>query len=338
MASALVDRAWRESTPESVEADLAALWRDVSKRGPIAHAVMSNLVVFRLHERRSGDRSTPVVVDDDLLSEVAARHPSRAIVIEHDRGEHDARSPVGASVGISVFGSESAAYGVEWVVVRSASAEQSLPSIVLRFAQGDVPTSVWWTEDLSTIAPLPALVSSGRQLVYDSGRWRDVAAGIRTLVALLNGQELDLADVNWRRLTSFRQALAHVSRTLPRDITADRIRITHRADERALAWLLAGWLAARLSWSPTRWPAVDAVSEGDELLKLEIDGGKLLTATLGEHRVEMIQPGKPPLVVAAPCPARAEQIAAELRELASDAGLVDAVKALGRHLDRAQGN
>ena len=54
-----------------------------------------------------------------------------------------------------------------------------------RLVLGDLPTSVWWTEDLSQTPPLTELATMGRQFVYDSRQWRDVRAGIATVAGLL---------------------------------------------------------------------------------------------------------------------------------------------------------
>src|SRR6266446_2659634 len=120
MAGAVADRSWRVSTPEAIDADLAALWRDVGRgETSVARAVMSNLIVFR--------------------------------------------SPTSA-------------------------------------AGGDMPTCIWWTEDMSDAAPSEALLTVGRQLVYDSRRWRDVRRGAAAMAPLVRRHRVDLADLNWRRL------------------------------------------------------------------------------------------------------------------------------------------
>jgi glucose-6-phosphate dehydrogenase assembly protein OpcA len=353
MAAAVVERTWRESTPEGVERDLAALWRELAGRGGIARAVMSNLIVFRLHDRRRsrrpdapgvpGGSDVPDVLD--TIDSVVARHPSRTIVIEHDRGDHNLSAPVGARVGVTVFGPPTAQYAVERVVIRSACAEMSLPSIVRRFVRGDVPTSVWWMEDLSRVKPLPALVGTGRQFLFDSRRWRDVGGGIRALAPLLATGRIDLSDLNWRRLAPMRLALEHATGSMStvRDVSdrpdvPDRpdseVRIAHRPGEAPLAALLAGWLVARLGWSSDRWPAIDEVSSdaaGSDVLSLRIgEGAETLTATLDEHRVRVEQPRTPALVVAVPRSVEAESVAAELRALSVDRALRDALVALVR--------
>src|SRR6266850_3077962 len=202
MAQSLIDRTWRATTSDEIEADLAVLWREIGQQRPVARAVMSNLVVVR--ERPAGRDADAVNADEvakDLpLDEVVARHPSRVILIQHDRAPQTACAPTAVSVGIITFGPPHARYGVEQIVVQSACAEQSLPSIVRRLLRGDVPTSVWWTDDLSRTPPLDAIVEMARQLVYDSRGWRDVRQGVLAVARFLGrDRRLDLADLNWRR-------------------------------------------------------------------------------------------------------------------------------------------
>ena len=82
----------------------------------------------------------------------------RVIVLDHERGHAHASGPFAAGVGVAMFGPDQARYGVEQIAVQSDCAEDSLPSIVRRLLRGDVPTSVWWTEDLSRVPPITAIV------------------------------------------------------------------------------------------------------------------------------------------------------------------------------------
>ena len=140
MARIVVARSWRETTPEDIEDELASLWREVGQQERVARAVMANLVVFR-------ERTTPHAPDADALAadipidEVAATHPSRVIVIDHDY-EYRPRSPIGAGVGVLRFGPPNARYAIEEIAVQCACAEESLSSIVRRLLRGDVPPNV----------------------------------------------------------------------------------------------------------------------------------------------------------------------------------------------------
>src|SRR5215208_5404258 len=102
MASAVADaavRTSRTSTPQSIETDLAALWRELAQADvPIARAVMSNLVVFR--DRLEVDAARVETMTSGLpIDDVVARHPSRVIVIEHALGQPDPAAPFDAAIG-----------------------------------------------------------------------------------------------------------------------------------------------------------------------------------------------------------------------------------------------
>lgn len=329
MATAVVERTWRESTPEGVEQDLAALWRDLaSGESPVTRAVMANLVVFRLPERARADEPS-ARSGDAVLESVVALHPSRTLVIEHDRGEPDPQAPFAAGVGVSVFGTAAGRYGVERILVRAACADESLPSIIRRFVHGGRPTSLWWTEDLSKSAPSDCLIELARQLIYDSRQWSDVRGGLRAIAALAKARHVDLADLNWRRLAPIRRALVHAAAGLGTDRSSLTMTVAHAPGEAALGWLLAGWIAARLRLAPHQWPAFEATADDGELVTFTIhDGASSLTTALDRHRVLVSQTGVAPISVPAAEEPIADAVAAEMRSLSRDAVLTDTIAAL----------
>jgi glucose-6-phosphate dehydrogenase assembly protein OpcA len=360
----VANRAWRRSTAESIDDDLGALWRELAREAPVSRAVMSNLVVFSRSAAGDDVDLTPppegVPIDD-----VARNHPSRVILLHHDPNppESDAAPevPLTAHVGVLTFGPPEARYGVEQIVIHSGCTEAALPSIVRRLMLGDVPTSVWWTEDLSETHLLAPLVTMGRQLLYDSRRWGDVRAAVLALAPLLTDPfGPDLADVNWRRLLPVRQALVHAvgSREASRRQRLTSVRIHYRRGEAALAWLFAGWLqdagstgpglhraeAGRVLLDPTRSiplrPDTSEISVDedsnlvDDVLTASFDDG--LHVRLDSHLVSIDDPfGPAPFAVAAPNETAAEAVAAELRVLTQDAALHHALAALVARFGRA---
>lgn len=330
MAGAVADRAFRETVPDRIEADLAALWREVGARdAPVARATMSNFVVFR--DRRAGSDPRPAAVAEGLpLEAVAARHPSRTIVLEHC---HDPapKGAFSAGVGITIFGPPHARYGVEQIVVCSACPDEALLSLLRRFVRGDLPTTVWWTEDLSAAPALDPFVEVGRQLLYDSRRWRDVRRGIAAVAAVIAGERIDPADLNWRRLTPLRRALEHARGPLASAAWREvAVHIEAAPGQEALAWLCAGWLRAARR-EPYRANVIvetakrpRAAGADAHLIEVSVDG---LTAALTD-RGAVVDSAIPPLVIAAKVESDADAIAAELRSLARDAALVGAVRAL----------
>ena len=330
MAGAVADRSWRASTPEAIDADLSALWREVGRgETPVARAVMSNLIVFRSPSAASGEDAA-ALIRGLPVEDVVARHPSRVIVLEHCHGETP-RAPSASAVGILTFGPATARYGVELIVVRSACPEPSLLSILRRFVRGDIPTSIWWTEDMSAAQPSDAMLTIGRQLVYDSRRWRDARRGVAALAPLVRHHRVDLADINWRRLAPLRRALVHARGPLKSDAWRGvDVRVAHAGGDAALAWLFAGWLRAervRCADPTAAAGAGEAAREQDREPLLTAWIGAM-TATLSAHTVQIVCPDAPPLVVAAAAESEADAIAAELRSLAPDAVLISALGAL----------
>ena len=328
MEGAVMPHLSRSTTTDRIEPELAALWRELVGQGPVARAVMSNLIVFR----QCGEDDRTAAVDASaamLIEEVAARHPCRLIVLDHQRNPPRSGEPFAVTIGVLTFGPERARYGIERIAVRSACAEVQLPSIVRHVVRGDVPTSVWWMEDLSRVPPLDAIVRMGRQFVYDSRSWRDLKRGMAAAAALAGArQRLDVADLNWRRLTPLRQALLHACAFMRADdICRGPLRIVHRPEDGALAWLCVGWLRSRRQMPREVQLTIEAEERGDAVLLVEAGTGQAkLTARLDSHQVVVTLPGDaPPLTVAVPRESDAHAVAAELRTLSQDAALQAAI-------------
>jgi glucose-6-phosphate dehydrogenase assembly protein OpcA len=321
----------RSTTTEAIEPDLAALWRDVAHQGPVARAVMSNLVVFRKPDAAHHAGPDDPVAAGPALEAVVAIHPSRLIVLEHQRDPSAMRAPFAVTVGVLTFGPEGSRFGVELIAIQSACAEACLPSIVRQLVRGDVPTSVWWMDDLSRMPPLDAIIAMSRQFVYDSRGWRDVARGMSAAASLLRpGRRLDLADLNWRRLAPVRQALLHACTVADLDdLRRGHVRVVHRPGDGALAWLCVGWLAKRLGWSRDLMPSVEEDRRDDALLMIDVgDAPARLTAVLDSHQAVVDSGGRAPvLTVPVPLESDANAVAAELRNLSQDTCLHGAIEA-----------
>lgn len=324
MASA-VDRRWAATAPDRIERDLATLWTEIGRTDPVTRAVMANLVIVC---RAPADRSIDLQADTERLpiQDVSRRHPCRVIVLQQaPRG--DTGRVLAAGVGVLAFGPSHARYGVEHIAVRSGCTAASLPSLVRSLALGDVPTTVWWMDDVCDWPPFTELMTMARQVVYDSRTWRDVRAGALAVSAILGRADPpDLADLNWRRLIPFRRALvATLEAAQLAGIPALRVR--YRAGEAALAWLLIGWLSAR---SVIHLPddRVDLREDaGGETIAVAVPGTPI-AVSMNDVRVTGAHDASAPLVVTIPRESQADAVAAELRNLHHDVCLHDAVLAL----------
>jgi glucose-6-phosphate dehydrogenase assembly protein OpcA len=321
MAAPVSGKTTRPSEPGRIDADLAALWRDLGREASVARAAISNLVVY-CH------RPPEVPVDLAALLEVqvdavAGRHPSRMIVLLHDREQTPPCASLAASVAILTFGPAQARYGVEQIVIGACS-EASLSSIVRALTLGGLPTSVWWTDDFSDSGPPDAtLATMGRQLVYDSRQWGSVQQGIAALTPLIENPDVpDFADLNWRRLSPLRQAVLHAIISAP-PLDPQRfsqVRIRHAPGEAALAWLLAGWFEAQLPSVRFGLDVDEAAVQGEVLTAfLGIPDDPELTIALNEHTVVATLRGSvAPIVTGLPRESRADAVASTLRTLGRD--------------------
>ena len=203
----------------SIDDDLAALWRDLARDAPLpARGAVEPRRVLSSARR---DASVEVVrrYSTCRRGEVAGRHS-----VADDRPQSRSSAPAtpcaafAASVGVLTFGADSSRYGVEEIVIRSVCGEASLPSIVRRLAFGGLPTSVWWT---------PGFLGgeAARSAGHDgaSARCTTVGNGATFGRACSPSRSRcwracktpDLADLNWRRLTTFRQALVQAIDSAP---------------------------------------------------------------------------------------------------------------------------
>lgn len=334
MATAVDLHVWRRSAePEVIDRELTALWAELGREQPLARAMMSNLVIMK--ECPPGKPLDLGAAPEGIpLDEVARRHPARILLVYHVPRAPANCPPIAASVSVTTFGSAAARYGIETITVESRCAESSLPSIVRRLTVGDLPVTIWWTDDLSQGAPPASLASLARQVLYDSRTWRDPAAGFRAAARILESDPApDLADLNWRRLAPLRTALASIVRWR-REIDASGLHalIRHRPGERALADLLAGWMAARMRWTASAWP-LETVEErhGDDVLTLTLssDGERTIVVEQSGRRVLVRDASAAaPIVLPVPRESTADAVAAELASLAQDLCLRDAVRAL----------
>lgn len=218
----------------------------------LARASVLNLVVYA--ERENHARRAARTVAD-----LALRHPSRAIVLLGDRD----REGVVASVQLHVHvpqsdGAQPILY--EQILARvSGDFDERVASVVIPLLVPDLPVFLWWTgTPPSDARRLDDLLTLADRLIVDSA---DFARADRTLpeVARLVRFHVGITDLNWARLTHWRELIAQFFdvpawRPFLDGITGLRAGFAVDMDGRDIhpsqALLLLGWLASRLGWRP----------------------------------------------------------------------------------------
>jgi glucose-6-phosphate dehydrogenase assembly protein OpcA len=254
---------WTASSPASIEEDLRGLWEAAARHSPVSRALMSNLVIVLGGESGAEDAEREA---EGLLPGVARRHPARVVLLNHRCTSH-AQEPHNVRVGLLTIGSSEHRYGIELISFAVACLDESLPSILRAVTRGDVPTTLWLTGDLSAATPAMPLVETSRQMVYDSGRWKDLPRGFQGVADLLAAPHAPaLVDLAWRRLAPMRRAVATALEPLRFNQRPRREQTTIKAaaGRTAEAWLLWGWLQTGLGWTSTTAGPI-ARLEGDSL-------------------------------------------------------------------------
>ena len=223
----------------------------------VARASVLNLVVY-------ADREAHAMRAAASTGRLSRRHPSRAIVVLGDR------KTAGVDVTVQLHchvprEEEQAEVYFEQILARvRGDADDRVASVVIPLLVPDLPTFLWWTgtppADRRRFDDLLALAD---RLIVDSA---DFARPDRTLKEISDLGRSDrkrrfgLTDLNWTRLTPWRELIAaffDVSAWRPclDAIVGVRIGFGVDMDGRDIhpsqALLLIGWLASRLGWRAT---------------------------------------------------------------------------------------
>lgn len=245
----------RAASLDALERELARLRRaavaHAKERGrTLARASVLNLIVYaerEVHARRAAR----------TVADLAIRHPSRAIVVLGDRD----RDGVVASVQLHCHvpqsdGEQPVLY--EQILARvRGDFDERVASVVIPLLVPDLPVFLWWTGTPPKDARrLDDLVKLADRFIVDSA---DFARADRTLpeVASLAHRSVGITDLNWARLTQWRELVAQFFdvpawRPFLDGITGIRAGFAVDMDGRDIhpsqALLLLGWFASRLGW------------------------------------------------------------------------------------------
>jgi glucose-6-phosphate dehydrogenase assembly protein OpcA len=216
---------------------------------------VANLVIYAGSEEDAAQATTAV-------AQLAGRHPSRTILLIADLepGTPEVRASVSAHCRLSGDGRR-----ICYEEIRLRAAGRSGPhlrSIIDPLLISDLPVFLWWTGDPPVRdAVFQTLAAPADRLLIDSGHFRSPTPTLTRLGQFVEDEAIGVrvGDLNWNRLTSWREILAQL---FDPPATADllpavrRVRIERAAAaggapaSPAQSLLLAGWLAARLDWEP----------------------------------------------------------------------------------------
>jgi glucose-6-phosphate dehydrogenase assembly protein OpcA len=303
VAQAVIDETvWGTPVPSisALERELTRLRRAASAHSKeqghsVARAAVLNLVVYadrEMHARRAAAST----------SRLSNRHPSRAIVILGDRQ----REGVDVAIQLHCYAprpDDTAQICYEQILARvKGDTDERLASVVIPLLVPDLPVFLWWTgtppHDTRRFDDLIALAD---RLIVDSAdfaRPDQTLAVIAELARTHHGRKFGVTDLNWTRLTPWRELVAaffdvDAWRPCLENIVGVRVGFGVDMDGRDIhpsqALLLIGWLASRLGWKP-----VDALAPseaGGLLFKMANADGAPIVIRVRPRFERGIEPG-----------------------------------------------
>lgn len=236
----------RHVAPADIEDELAALRRSMVSQADspaTLAAFVHNLVVIPHGPVSDLTRTIANVIDS---------HPGRVIVLTS--GEADADT-LDAEVAALRMHARPPEYS-EYVTIDARGRPAAyLPELALPLLVSSVPTILWWVGAPPWEDPLFArLATLADRVIVDAGRSVDGLADLSHLARLsrVGGRWEGLGDLNWARLTPWRQLTAQffdIPLTRPLLNRIDQVHVFYGAGEApARPLLYVGWLASRLRW------------------------------------------------------------------------------------------
>jgi glucose-6-phosphate dehydrogenase assembly protein OpcA len=226
-----------------IPAQLKALWDSDSR----TRASLLNFVVY-CQDTAAFEANT------SLISRFVRNHACRAILLG-DCPNHDGPKVtawVQAHCRITKAGAGEVC-SEQITILAEGMSPEGVSNALLSNLDYDLPLSLWWQGPLPANGLSPLWVRVDR-LLFDSQDWHDPRESLARLHQVRAGAnaQMAVADLNWTRTLSFRQALAECFDAPP--LLAGLQRISHVEIHHArgclvTASLLVSWLAAQLGWS-----------------------------------------------------------------------------------------
>ena len=248
----------RAADVADLEAELSALWRAAAEDPAAKNAVTRACTLTLLIYVESNEAADEV---NNLVAEVTRQNPCRAIImmLEPEASPSGLEAWVSAHCHLPEAGEKQVCS--EQITIRArGEAGQGLASVVLPLTVSGLPIFLWWRAgDFSPPPYFDPILRLTQHVIVDTARFSPSGTHLQDLAAWLHkfAGRIQLTDLNWSRITPWRELIAQCFDSPDRRPYLDRlseVRIEYEQDsarlvtQRAQALLLTGWLASRLGW------------------------------------------------------------------------------------------
>ncbi|HET9530090.1 MAG TPA: glucose-6-phosphate dehydrogenase assembly protein OpcA [Blastocatellia bacterium] len=325
----------------AIEKELSSLWKQAGEEGDdggVIRACLLNLMVYV----PDSEEANKV---DEIIMEVSAEHPARAILMIADREASESALSAEVTSRCTLPAGLSKQVCCEQVTIHGSGEQANeIPSAVVPLLLSDLPTYLWWRAvPQLTDKFFKRLGDVSDRVIIDSADFADQYKELQNLAALLrdNPRWTALSDLNWARLTVIRALLAgfyDVAEYRPTLENLSQASIEYAPMDGkggvipARALLLAGWLTSRLGWKL----GASEVRRAGGSLSFDVNAGsRNVTLEMVPTKQQEVEPGHVAgvtLTTAEPSPA-----SFSLRRSADGSRIVTEVKAGGKQHQRVLG-
>jgi glucose-6-phosphate dehydrogenase assembly protein OpcA len=244
-----------------IEQELRAFWKSASQPegdGGVIRACSCNFVVFA-QDREEAQAILPV------LARVAEWHPSRAIIVYRESDEESVGHPptphvhawISVQCSMPRSGGQHICSEAITLAARTNAITDQLNTLVSLLIP-DLPVFLYWRSFLASDRELVERMARLAQLlIVDSHATKNDPENRARLLELLTAlpDEIAVRDLNWARLTAWRDLVAQFFD--PPDLRRQAYEIEELEISRDISGhgsiptrtlLLTGWLASRLNW------------------------------------------------------------------------------------------
>jgi glucose-6-phosphate dehydrogenase assembly protein OpcA len=208
-----------------------------------------------------------------VISTLASRYPSRAIVLITDPDEPEARLDVGLSAFCSVRGGTGGQVCAEVVTVHAEGPPACHPrSFAGPLLVPDLPTFLWYP-DGRLPREAEGLVPLVDRVILDPGASGEPEDTLPAVARLLEAEHTPaIGDLQWTALTPWRALLVQLfddaHEVVGRPDGIERVEILHDDSGASLyrSLLLVAWLSRALGWRP------ESSRQGDEGREISFSG------------------------------------------------------------------
>ena len=235
--------------PAMIEKSLIATWATLNQQsscGAVTRAAMSNLIIYC-----DGEEQARHAVEH--VAEIVEGHPARVLLLVAEaQADHELSARI--AVHYRCISAATQLCG-EYVELHfDPLAMERAASVVRSLLIGDLPTALWWfstTPPALSGAVFGVLANMVHQIIYDSIGWLQPIRSVRAMARWVKDGETVVFNLVWRRLKPWRRILAQTldPSVSPQALAGlELVELEHGPHALPMAWLLVGWLAARLGW------------------------------------------------------------------------------------------